>query len=222
MLMMRVSAKILNLNSEFLNLTLRFVFIPLFLFAVAFSSCNKCKTEPILIYANKDILAAGAFKPGTFWVYQNDSTLERDSVFVTSFQDTQDTVLEDCDNKSVPLNYRQVIYTFATSTFFHRDYTWKIQVDEPLLLSKDSNSYDIIYEDASCTDTTTCRIVDTLFAAGVYYYNIYERIDSPSFVEDGLPVHYYILPDVGIIKKEIITNDSTVQSWSVTKIKIVQ
>jgi hypothetical protein len=187
-----------------------------------FMACNSCKTEPILIYASKDLTAVGAFKPGTIWVYQNDSTFEQDSVIVTDYQYLPDTVTGECKQKAVIANYKEAIYTYATSLFFNENFKWTVKVGQPVLLSKDTLPADTIFIDAACTDTSFCSVIDTLVLNGISYVNVYERIDSSSSLEDGKLTHYYSLPFYGIIKKEIFNADSTIESWSLVYSQIVQ
>ncbi len=186
------------------------------------SGCNPCKTEPILIYASKDLKAIGTFKSGTLWVYQNDSTLVLDSIVVTGFQDTPDTVMEFCQDDSVPLNYRESILTFTHSFLFDEDYILTVKVGAPVLLSKENLSADTIFIDAPCADSSYCNVIDTFLLNGNSFLQVYERIDSSSSLENGRLTHFYSAPNYGIIKKQIYNADSTIESWSLVYNKILQ
>jgi hypothetical protein len=187
------------------------------------TGCNDCKTDPILIYASKDLKGVGAFKPGTFWVYQNDFTHVRDCVIVTSFEDVADTIFEACQNNGTAVaNFTQTLYTHTTSLLFNENYVWKVQVGEPVLLAKENFDPDTIYVDAQCTDTSFCSIVDTLQIGSIKYLNVYERIDSSSSLEDGQLTHFFSLPKFGIIRREVLNPDNSFESWSLVHAYIIQ
>lgn len=190
--------------------------------SLMFGSCDRCKTDPILIYAGKDLKATGAFKPGTFWVYQNDSTLQLDSVVVISYEYLPDTITEECKGKQVPLNYKEQYFTTTTSFFYNLNYLWTVKVGEPVLLANESGAADTIYTDAPCTDTSFCGVIDTLIVNNIKFTNVYERIDSSSVLNDGKLVYFYSAPSFGIIKKEIYDEDGAIESWSLLYSNIVQ
>jgi hypothetical protein len=187
-------------------------------------SCNNCKdTDPILLYASGNSKYTGAFKPGTWWVYQDDSTFARDSVAVTSQEYITDTTTEPCKNDQLKVvNYKETFLTHTTSFLFSENYLWTVKVGEPVLLSKENSSPDTVYTDAACIDTGFCAIIDTLIVGGIKYPAVYLRIDSVSSTEDGNLTRFYTALHFGLIKKEIVTADSSVQSWSLVKSVIVQ
>lgn len=186
------------------------------------TGCNNCKTDPILIYASKEVTNIGIFKPGTFWVYQNELTGERDSVIVTDYEYLPDTIRETCKDQQVDVNYEESFFTYSSSFFYSTNYVSWVKVAQPLLVSKENYPADTLYSTASCTDTGYCNVIDTLKVFGVSYLNVFERIDSSSDLYDGRLVHFYSAPNVGLVKREILISDSTWESWGLVNSVIVQ
>lgn len=193
-----------------------------FLMSLLLTSCNKCKTDPILIYASTDILDVGIFKPGTFWVYENVSTGERDSVIVTEFIYGQDTIREACGDGQSDVNYLETFYTYTSSFFYGVNYISMVKTGQPLQVAKENYPADTLFSTAACTDTGYCNIIDTLQVYRKKYANVYERIDSSSDLYDGRLVHFYSAPNYGLIKREILVTDSIWETWRLVNSNIVQ
>jgi hypothetical protein len=190
--------------------------------AFLFTACNKCATDPILLYAGKEIMSYGIFKPGTLWVYQNDTTGVLDSVTVTGYEYRIDTSFETCKDNEVIANYEENFYTFSRSSFYDVDYVTWVKVSQPLLVSKAGNAPDTLFSTASCIDTGYCNLLDTFRVFRKKYPDVYQRIDSSSGLYDGKLVRFYSAPEFGLIKREILIADSTWETWSLIHSIIVQ
>lgn len=185
-------------------------------------SCNSCKTDPILLYANHELLDAGIFKPGTYWVYINNITGENDSVVVTAFDYRPDTIREDCEGDPVDVNYKESYYTYSTSFLYAENYVATAQVGEVLLLGCVSEPADTIFSTASCKDAGYCELIDTMQVFHKKYTQVYKRIDSSSAIYDGRLVRFYTAPHFGLIRKEILLPDGTWETWNLAHSVIVQ
>ena len=167
-------------------------------------------------------MSYGIFKPGTLWVYQNDSTGALDSVTVTAYEYKVDTLFETCKDNEVISNYEENFYTYSTSSFYNIDYVSWVKVSQPLLVSETGNAPDTLFSTASCIDTGYCNLLDTFRVFRKKYPDVYERIDSSSELYDGKLVHFYSAPEFGLIKREILIADSTWETWSLIHSTIVQ
>ncbi|MEO6169262.1 MAG: hypothetical protein ABIO98_17190 [Chitinophagales bacterium] len=186
------------------------------------TGCNKCKTDPILIYASKDILDVGIFQPGSFWVYENDATGVRDSVIVTAVEYKTDTVREACGDGQTDVNYTESFYMFTTSFFYGTNYVSQVKAGEPLLVAKENYPADTLFSNAACTNPGYCNIIETMKVFQKNYSNVYERIDSSSDLYEGRLVHFFSAPNHGLIRREIFLSDSTWETWTLIHHHIVQ
>ncbi|MEP7128964.1 MAG: hypothetical protein ABI729_08855 [Chitinophagales bacterium] len=189
---------------------------------LSFLGCNSCKTDPILLYADKEVLDIGIFKPGTFWVYENTTTGERDSVIVTSFDYRADTIFDNCKDQQVIMNYSEGYYTYSTSFFYAVNYVSTVKVGQGLLMAKENYPADTIFSTAACVDTGYCNVIDTLNVFRKKFANVYQRIDSSADLYDGRLVRFYSAPNYGLIRKEIFLSDSTWETWNLVHYAIVQ
>lgn len=189
---------------------------------ILFTACNKCATDPILLYAGKETLSYGIFKPGTLWVYQNDTTGVLDSVTVTSYEYRIDTLFESCKDMQAITNYEESFYTYSRSSFYDLDYISWVKVSQPLLVSNEGNAPDTLFSTATCIDTGYCNRMDTFRVYRKKYPDVYERIDSSSELYDGKLVRFYSAPGYGLIRREILIADNTWETWSLIHSIIVQ
>lgn len=189
---------------------------------LSFYGCNSCKTDPIVLYASKEVTDIGIFKPGTFWVYENKITGEHDSVSVSSYQYVLDTILENCKDQQVTTNYSESFYTYSTSYFYVVNYISSVKVGQVLLMAKENQGGDTLFSTASCIDIGYCNVIDTVNVAHKKYANVYQRIDSSSDLYDGRLVRFYSAPHYGLIRKEILVADSTWETWNLIHYEIVQ
>lgn len=217
------SLPLLNIAKQFTDrcVTVLLCFISMVV-CISLSSCDSCKTDPILLYANHELLDAGIFKPGTYWVYINDSTGANDSVVVTAFDFLPDTIREDCKGDPVNVNYKESYYTYSTSFLYGENYVTTAQIGDVLLWGKISEPADTIFSTASCKDAGYCALIDTMQVFHKKYTQVYKRIDSSSAIYDGRLAQFYSAPHFGLIRKEILRPDGTWETWNLTHAVIVQ
>ncbi|MBA3647384.1 MAG: hypothetical protein H0W62_02360 [Chitinophagales bacterium] len=212
-----------------------FLFAGIFMLLLVGSGCNDCKdSDPITLLAGRNLKAYGVFKPGTYWIYQNDSTLLLDSIAVSNYMYDTVPVQIPCgkNNSNMKISsYLENFYTYLTSYTFNKNYLLKVEINQPVLFSLVDQAADTLFIDAVCADTSFCKIIDTLRIIRITppinydhyeYMNVYERIDSSSSVEDGNLVYYYSAAHYGIVKKQIQHPDHTIDSWSLLRFHIVQ
>lgn len=191
----------------------------LFLSAIG---CNNCKTDPILLYADKAVEATGIFKPGTYWIYENAATGERDSVVVTAFAYMPDTIFENCKDQQVAVNYTEAYYTYSASDYYAVNYVATAKVGRDLLMARVNAPADTIFSTAACIDTGYCRVFDTLMVFHKKYAAVYQRTDAMSELYQGKTVRFYSAAGYGLIRKEILASDSTWETWNLVHAVIVQ
>lgn len=186
------------------------------------NSCNRCKTDPILIYANPKVVDIGIFKPGTLWVYQNINTLETDSVMVTGYAYVPDTIRQECKGQPVDINYSEHYDTYSNSSFYETSYVSTVPIGQVLLVAKEGFPADTLYSAAPCADAGYCAVFDTFKVNRTKYVNVYERIDSASSLYDNRLVHFYSAPYFGLIRKDILNEDGSWETWNLVQAVIIQ
>lgn len=189
---------------------------------VLFTGCDKCTTDPILLYASGQVTSYGIFKPGTIWIYRNDSTGALDSVEVTGYEYTIDTLYESCNGKETVINYREHFLSYSTSLANGKVYVSSVTVGPYLEVAEAGGLPDTLYSSGSCVDTGYCNLLDTFRVFRKKYADVYERIDSSSSLYYGQLVRFYSSPGYGLIRREIRLSDNTWETWSLVSAVIVQ
>lgn len=192
------------------------------LWNLLFTGCNKCATDPILLYASGQVISYGIFKPGTLWIYQNDSTGALDSVEVTGYEYTMDTLYESCNGKETALNYREQFLSYSTSLASGKMFVSSVTVGPYLEVAEAGGMPDTLYASGSCVDTGYCNLLDTFRVFRKKYPDVYVRIDSSSSLYNGQLVRFYSSPGYGLIRREIRLSDNTWETWSLVSAVIVQ
>jgi len=200
-------------------------------------SCQKnpCKHPPIR-YLSPEIKDHGLFKPGTYWVYQNDSTMQLDSITIVSIDTgtkAEWSEAEECggmyiifygeyassntSNNSMGTSfYYHISETMPGAVFFYENDTANIFASDFVVIYIESflQSYinDSLYE-----------VISEMTLNGNYFENVYERKYFNSPIENGLRTNYYSASNYGLIKKEVFDSISAnVESWSLLRYHIIQ
>lgn len=184
------------------------------------------------------------FKRGTWWVYENSNTGQRDSVVV--FDESIDTVTYKGGNNKI------IREQTSYKAFSHRDkynYTYYLPLTPfPSIYSKtkpyvpswgyrlsqskqgDVNGSYLFYYPWDIDKPSDFRL-DTTYASyhlnGKEYKNVlvfwikrdftFPTVDGPNYI--GVRSRYYYAPKVGVIYKEDLTNN---KHWELVKSRILQ
>jgi hypothetical protein len=160
------------------------------------------------------------FKPGTYWIYQNDSTLAVDSLYVTSIIDYTNSLWADGDiyltyekkgcmiNRS--LNQQNTISLYASPT---NEYTVSGEI---FFDSWDAYAY-FTFENGEMINALKHN---TLNLNGYLYNDAFEVININSFQADT--VKAFLVSNLGVLKWEAHYPDSIHDNWSLLRYHIQQ
>ena len=185
-------------------------------------SCNDpCKPPQDVDFYDltDDVRDFGVFQTGTYWVYQNDSTLQIDSVAVGATQLDTLTVEESCIGITTEYFITDYVVKFdatLTSSLFADSKTLESQLGMVNLISILPNQVNLYN-----SKDTLSNLLDSMDVDGKIYYNVYAATNFKSVLDDSLDATYYSARNFGTIKK--LVQDSTyTHSWSLIRSHIIQ
>lgn len=193
-----------------------------------------CEEEPDYYAIPKLLKDWAYFEKGSYWIYQNDSTLLTDSIFISSIRfqkdsiisdkklrDIFETIIIDYTNSGNGFNYQSKMHG-GTLFFSYTNNTTKIRADCILLRSninntiEDSSAYYYIsdkYPNLSLNNIIYNDVIVINTSTEYYYFN-----NSPN---DVLYNKYWLSKGNWIIKK-VIHTDKGMESWSLIRKRIIQ
>jgi hypothetical protein len=185
---------------------------PIFL-GLFFSQCNPCHepSDKPLIALPQNVKDYGVFEVGTYWVYQNDSTLQTDSMAVESTHNDTLPISNHCE-----VGFREQAYVDLSSTLLGGSYSLVSQSDQVILISSTSDQPEIFYSWQNA-DSLSNHLLDSLEVGGNTYYDIFTGSNQYGSTTDYLSARHF-----GIIKKLIYSPSGYVESWSLIRSHIIQ
>ena len=187
--------------------------------------CRKDEVE----YCNLSDYARsyGSFKSGSYWIYQNDSNLILDSIYVMDLKLSSWSRLSESDHLKV--KYQTLDCSLGSSinsaiTFFIRIDSYRSYIRYHYFNLK-ANA-DAIYNSESLTkipdrDWNSVSYHDTMNINNTVYTNVYEIENNFDFAFDYKKLNVFIASGIGLLKWNILYNDSTSESWSLVRLHIV-
>jgi len=207
--------------------------ILIFILAVtSILSCKKDSTEVTYYttYMNAAMLTKYFFKPGTYWVYENQNSL-LDSVIVTS--DTNGFTTIPCPHgcpggiitrdEFYKMNLLDITNNIASNYYYMSDY---IKLNGGGEYSQEGQPV-FIYEkpvDYSFNGATVVDKYDSMNVLGTKYYDITKMKITASLQfqrEFVFDTYLYFAANFGIIKKEIDDSIKGYQTWNLKRSRIL-
>ena len=196
--------------------------VVLILITISLFSCSKdanFDTTSHLVSSISSSLYPFLFKKGSYWVYENQNTGQLDSVVVNSV--TKDTV------SLSPLGPGQGAR--GEEEYYNINYWSSVNgsYDEQLVgyvISKGLVSGGYLYlsshkiGDESLNAKLTA-IYDTLTIEDNLYRNVVKMEDSKDLYL-STDMNLYYVDSVGLVKKEIISNDTIVETWNLIRYSV--
>lgn len=193
-----------------------------------------CEEEPDY-YPIPQVLKDWAyFEKGSYWIYQNDSTLLTDSIFISAIRfqkdsiisdknlrDVFETIIIDYTNSGNEINYQSKMY--GGNVFFsYKKQTTKVLADCILLRSKLNNTI----EDSSAyyfiSDKHPILSLNNIIYNDVIVSNTSTRYYYPDNSPNDVFYNKYWLSQGNWIIKKVIHTDKGLESWSLIRKKIIQ
>jgi hypothetical protein len=202
-----------------------------FILALGLWLAFACKKEekPVHSTVSAEMKAWAVFSPGSYWIYQNDSTYELDSVYVIkndtftkvgySDGETHWTAEEIKTYMRNSKNYLIVISTSSECHVYEGDENEKYSKSFEFLYLKDKNEF-------FSPTGKPLTIIDSLYLNGQKYNNIVKYLvdciysGSETNPESNENI-YYAARNYWIIKK-IETYNNQTESWSLLRYNINQ
>lgn len=188
----------------------------LLLILPVFWGCHKNDNETHdYIYINSGIKSQ-EFKPGSYWIYQNDSTQKTDSTYVYY------------TNQGIDVEYHGLGYFTSTEYYEMWYYNNNITSGNPSFKERiesdfelriiNNNIYEPVWQLIYTTDTLYPynRIIpffDSLKIGNHMFYKV-----EKSTTQDS--TDYYTAKSIGVVKK-VLRNPNDQESWSLLRWKII-
>lgn len=186
----------------------------IFLIMVSMADTCRCggnKKEPCpVVYMEQDLKDYCVFKPGTWWVYEEETSKKRDSVYTVS----SITSISECENVTEVYEYN------FQNTFFTR-------IDRELVRSATSKKFKeggiLVYFNANLNDSLIENETNIKYTA--YLENV--SVANSSFTKvkvmrivysDKTTEERLYAKNLGLVKKDV----STGEKWNLIKFNIVQ
>lgn len=182
-------------------------------------SCSKPETK--YYYLTDFEKSVACFQKGSYWIYQNDSTLVTDSVYVNFF-------IRDMDNapgNGGILSSTEYCYCTAKSTLYpNLGFGYNVRPGGGDVGGGTSKTWRIFYS-INADKIIGNHTYPTYTLNGLIYSNATQIIDSfdqvssyyYKYVVDG-----YVVPNAGLIKRDIQYKDSIRESWSLIRYNIIR
>lgn len=209
-----------------------------FLFLLCFLiGCRKEKHEEEIKYIPQELKDYMYFKEGTWWVYEEESTHERDSVVVFYNDDSLITFdgstgtpagtyeYFDCKTHSSHDDYGYYYSCNTTWTRNERTPVWRDKTKPGDYVGTTIIMFDKfvvgvkLYPYTQNGIVTFINIYDSLYIQGNFYFNVIQYNDSKNSTENEDSTNFYISRNIGIIRKELISNN---QIWNLVSYHIIK
>jgi hypothetical protein len=195
----------------------------LLIIALTLLTCGKPKPEVKHLFVSEFAKSYVAFKPGSYWIYRNDSSSITDSVYVQQLTYRYENETNN-DGDIISTNQRiwcQLISNiiinsdngFSTSHIYLGDYSishWGI----------DLNFKNDVVNPILTTDT--CFSYQTMILNGQLFNNVTEQIQhSTNSLSSEYRVDVYLVKNIGLIKWNVNYRDGSTEQWSLLRYNII-
>jgi hypothetical protein len=216
-----------------------------FVLVIFLSGCRK-KDDPEIgsIYLlPQEVKDYSLFLPGTYWIYQDSTTGNEDSVYVINSSNGKDTFDLKPDD---PGDEVVEFFQFDTKSSFNNGEIFRYDCNTSFYQCVDSKQpKPCFYVDrANSTGSGFCFLYDFYVGAWVYssyagfyskitivnkwsilnlnsinYNNVVELNDDKNITENSNRTNFFFAKNIGIVRKELLDSNRT---WSLIRYKIVQ
>ena len=187
-----------------------------------------CRKNEVVYYDLTEYAKSyGSFKNGSYWIYQNDSNFILDSIFVKDLKLSSWGRVSESDRlteKYQILNCRLGSSINSPVNFFIRLESYRSFI-----------TYHFFYLNAVAyaryngesliripdVDWNSLTYYDTVVINNTVYSNVYETENNFDFAFDYKKLNVFIASGIGLLKWNILYNDSTSESWSLVRLHIV-
>jgi hypothetical protein len=216
--------------------------ILILLMSIAFVGCQDKNKPEYRYYVSASAKQFGCFKPGSYWIFKNDSTGTEDSVYVlslvqdTTFVQNNGDVVEakeyyNCNiRSSSDTGFKETIIVVAQS---NDKMTFTYKLEYPLTSSQASWRVDVYEINESgqlfpntisgttlITSYGTLTLNDSTFS-NVSQFKSTNVIRQPSNGPQQTDRQLYITKGTGIVKWYTKYSDESTESWSVTRYHVI-
>ena len=193
------------------------------LYFLIFSSCEK--EHHSYYYLTDYAKTYGAFNIGSYWIYQQDSSILIDSIYVIDLKHTNWARPIDSDGDI--LHFESLTCNLASS--INSLSTHHIKVDSEL----SRINYHLYNWDATAQNTegnlvkipdqdwSTVMYHDSININGNLYLKVYEIENHFYTPYDYKRLNAFVVSGVGLLKWSMLKNDSTIESWSLLRSRVV-
>jgi hypothetical protein len=187
-----------------------------------------CKKDSVEYHLSDLAKSLSGFKGGSYWIYQNDSTIGEDSLFVKSL-----SIDNDPHEKNGDIDYTTEKFTCnIISTLFPQMAGSYQSIARHSYDGPEENYFSngkwMAYwltttSQVTCGPTSTIIYHQNFQLNGLSYSNVTEIIEEVHLVNDYIPVvNFYIVPDIGVIKWNIQYKDGRTDKWSLLRSNIIR
>ncbi len=221
-----------NLKNQFITQVLKFLIILISSFLYI-----SCEEEPNYYSIPQILKDWGYFKEGSYWIYQNDSTLITDSIYISSVTMFKDSIISDKKLRDI----KETIIIDYSSSQNNNIYRSKLEG------AKFSNLY-FDMNNTITKDRNSCILLrinlNNEIVDNSSYYNILEKMTEISFnnnsysnilliststmyyYSDNSPndtfYNQYWLSKGNWIIKKVIHQNGVIESWTLIRKNIIQ
>jgi hypothetical protein len=204
------------------------LFLAFFTIAFYISSCKD--PEPVYNQVRQELKDWGAFKQGTWWVYEEENLKIRDSIFIYNYEDQ-------FSRTEVENHFEQSVRCFLASTrqvdsgyFFYAHSNPGIQLRNDKFYNGENSKkcYLVVPppvqgETISTGSTSQFTVFDTIYpmlqVGDHEFTNVVRANNNMNLFYNGTPTLIYSAKHIGIVRKEFPEYN---QVWNLIKYNIVQ
>jgi hypothetical protein len=166
------------------------------------------------------------FKPGSYWIYQNDSTGELDSTYVTKTYSAHDSSYSDGILRSVSEKFVVFMRNSKKHTITIDASTW-CKIHEFSDSTEFRMSFDFLYinNKNEFYRNETFEKINELNLNGLVYSNVFKYKCKASYwggTDAELNENIYLIARSFWIIKKIETHNKKISEWSLLRSKIIQ
>jgi hypothetical protein len=210
-----------------------------FMLSILGSSCkDKDDPSPGTLYLSQDLKDYAYFKVGTWWVYEEETSHDFDSVYLYS---SLDTIITFDGSSTTPDGTYESIDMNAHSFYDEYNYNMWANTTWPTIGGKRALNTDkfkpgdyvgetvAFFDHAKLNDfmgtyinngkVTLVELQDSMIISNNIFHGVRKFYDNSNSNEHYSPTNYYYSKNIGLIRKEVL---STNKVWNLVRYHIVQ
>jgi len=157
------------------------------------------------------------FENGSYWVYKNNSSNSLDSMIVTSISRDSFQIGPSVPGQG-PSGYQEV-YTINYTTFPDLITSKEELLGYVITKGHTAGGYTLLSSKTKGDSSLNAKIsdiLDTLTIENQTYYNVVKmEISADRYIFNDY--NYYYVDSIGVVKKEMIVDDSITDTWSLIR-----